>query len=160
MKTLKTASEREAFIGWHLKTAMEKLGYREVAAVPRRADRVWCFSRQGEQFVTEMICVELRWRPRRSVGVDFYGSMKTPEYLAQNGLTRNAGGFNLHYFQVDHLDRDNDSVLPPEIALGDEAGWRGLFERLSSEIAATDQNVWPALWDAWRATMQMQGTPV
>lgn len=153
MKPLSTRQEKEAYIEWQLKQATQPLGYALGPPVPRRAERVWCFSRPGTHFKTEMLCAELRWRPRKAMSIDFYGSMHPHDYLARNGLTRNAGGFNLHYYQVDHLNRDGDALLEPEFALGDERQWPVLFDRLVAEIAFVDQRIWPDLRRAWDATL-------
>jgi hypothetical protein len=160
MKALETKQEREVYIGWQLKRATEPFGYRLGPSIHRRADRVWCFSRVGARFKTDLLLAGLRWRPKKSMSIDFFGSPHSHEYLAEHGLTQNAGGFNLHYYQVDHLDQDADDLLAPQFGLGSEKEWSIVFDRLAAEIASVEPRIWTDLWEAWNATMVRAGGQV
>jgi hypothetical protein len=127
------------------------LGYELGPTIPRGREHLglWFFRRGSGFFVSEVIAFRILWTPGPRFVVDFWGSRLTPEELLAQGLSGNAGGWNLFRYQVSVAGRTPKELLPQEILLGPEEEWPNLFARLQREISWADSKLWPELAKAW-----------
>lgn len=126
------------------------LGYELGPTIPSGREHLglWFFRRGHGLFVSEAICFRILWTPEPQFIVGFWGSRLTPEELLARGLSGNAGGWSLYFYQTSVAERRPRNLLPSIIILGPEEEWPKLFARLKREISLVDSKIWPELAEA------------